>query len=83
MSVFRTASRGGLDLSKMFERNVNVRGGVAPVRIYLPELLADVLDGSLDPSPVFTSSVPLTDIATGYAAMDSRSEIKVLVRPDE
>ena len=75
--------KSGLDLSKMFGRNVNVRGGVAPVRVYLPELLADVVDGSLDAARVFTSAVSLTDIATGYAAMDSRSEIKVLVRPDE
>ena len=75
--------KNGLDLSKMFERNVNVRGGVAPVRTYIPDLLADVLAGSLDPSPVFTSSIALSDIATGYAAMDSRTEIKVLIRPDE
>ena len=67
----------------MFGRNVNVRGGVAPVRTYLPELMADVLAGGLDPARVFTSSMSLTDIATGYAAMDSRSEIKVLIRPDE
>ena len=46
-------------------------------------MLADVLDGTLDPSPVFTSSVALSDIGTGYAAMDSRTEIKVLVRPGE
>ncbi len=75
--------KSGLDLSKMFERNVNVRGGVAPVRAYIPELLADVLAAKLDASPVFTSSVPLTTIETGYAAMDSRTEIKVLVRPDQ
>jgi threonine dehydrogenase-like Zn-dependent dehydrogenase len=65
----------------MFGRNINVRGGVAPVRAYLPELLDDVLEGILDPSPVFTGTVGLTDIATGYAQMDSRQQIKVMVRP--
>ena len=73
--------RDGLPLREMFNRNVNVRGGVAPTRRYLPELLDEVLDGALDPSPVFTSSVALDDIADGYAAMDARTAVKVLVRP--
>ena len=71
----------GLQLSKMFGRNVNVRGGVAPVRTYLPDLLADVLAGAIDPSPIFTESIPLTEVAAGYAAMDARTQIKVLLRP--
>jgi threonine dehydrogenase-like Zn-dependent dehydrogenase len=75
------AVQDGLPLREMFDRNVNVRGGVAPTRRYLPELLDDVLAGALDPSPVFTTTMPLTDIAQAYAAMDNRSQIKVLVRP--
>lgn len=71
----------GLPLQKMFGRNVNVIGGVAPVRVYLPELLGDVLAGKLDPGPVFTSTVDLGDIAAGYADMDQRRSVKVLVRP--
>jgi len=71
----------GLPLRKMFGRNVNVAGGVAPTRKYLPELLAAVLDGTLDPGPVFTSEVSLEDIADGYRAMDDRKSVKVLVRP--
>jgi threonine dehydrogenase-like Zn-dependent dehydrogenase len=73
--------QGGLPLGELFGANIGVRGGVAPVRRYLPELLADVLAGFLDPSPVFTSTVALTDIAAGYRAMDERTEIKVLVEP--
>ncbi len=71
----------GLPLRKLFGRNVSVRGGVAPTRVYLPELLADVLAGRLDPGPVFTSTVPLADIATGYRDMDQRRSVKVLVKP--
>ena len=71
----------GLPLRKMFGRNVSVRGGVAPARVYLPELLDDVLAGTLDPGPVFTSTVPLGDIALGYDDMDQRRSIKVLVKP--
>ena len=73
--------KDGLPLFTMFGRNVNVRGGVAPVRTYIPELLADVLAGTLDPSPIFTQSLPLADIAQGYAEMDARTEIKVMLRP--
>ena len=72
---------GGLPVRVLFDGNIGVRGGMAPTRRYLPELLDDVLEGALDPSPIFTTSIPLTQIAEGYAAMDNRTEIKVLVRP--
>ena len=49
----------GLDLGVMFDRNIALRGGVAPVRTYIPELLPDVLDGTIDPSPVFDLTVGL------------------------
>lgn len=71
----------GLPLGTMFGRNVAVRGGVAPVRAYLPELLADVLAGVIDPSPVFDLELSLGDAPAGYAAMDERRAIKVLLRP--
>ncbi|MBN1171669.1 MAG: zinc-dependent alcohol dehydrogenase family protein [Micromonosporaceae bacterium] len=64
----------------MFARNVNVAGGVAPVRAYLPDLLADVLKGQLDPGGVFDLVLPLTEVADAYAAMDSRTAIKVMLR---
>ena len=70
---------GGLDLFSVFRDNVTLRGGVAPVRAYAEELMADVLQGTLDPAPVFTKSVGLEDVAEGYRAMDDREAIKVLV----
>ncbi|MGR8011319.1 zinc-dependent alcohol dehydrogenase family protein [Streptomyces hypolithicus] len=71
----------GLDLSDMFNRNIALRGGVAPVRAYIPELLPDVLDGTIDPSPVFDVSVGLDGVPGGYRAMDERTALKVLVKP--
>ena len=71
----------GLNLSRMFGENIALRGGVAPVRAYIPELMADVLAGKLDASPVFDKSVALGGVPEGYAAMDDRTAIKVLVRP--
>ncbi|MFE6854393.1 IMP dehydrogenase, partial [Streptomyces sp. NPDC057674] len=71
----------GLDLSVMFDRNIALRGGVAPVRAYIPELLPDVLDGTIDPSPVFDLTVGLDGVPDGYRAMDERTALKVLVTP--
>lgn len=71
----------GLDLGDMFNRNIALRGGVAPVRTYIPELLPDVLDGTIDPSPVFDLSVGLEDVPAGYKAMDGRTALKVLITP--
>ncbi|WP_299536678.1 zinc-dependent alcohol dehydrogenase family protein [uncultured Streptomyces sp.] len=71
----------GLDLGEMFNRNIALRGGVAPVRAYIPELLPDVLDGTIDPSPVFDLTVDLDGVPAGYEAMDDRSALKVLIKP--
>ena len=71
----------GVDIRQMFDRNVSLKGGVAPARLYLPELLQDVLDGTLDPSPVFDQTVGLQGVPDGYAAMNGRTALKVLVLP--
>jgi threonine dehydrogenase-like Zn-dependent dehydrogenase len=71
----------GLPLGKLFGRNINIGGGIAPVRGYLPELLADVLAGRIDPGPVFDKTVSLDDVALGYQAMDERTALKVIVKP--
>lgn len=65
----------------MFWRNVGLRGGVAPVRAYLPDLLSRVLDGRIEPGRVFDLTLPLDEAAEGYAAMDERRAIKSLLRP--
>jgi alcohol dehydrogenase len=72
----------GLDVFSLFSDNITLRGGVAPVRAYADELLADVLGGTLDPSPIFTKTVDLDGVPEGYRAMDERGAIKVLVRVD-
>lgn len=75
------APHGNLPLGRMFSRNIGLRGGLAPARSYLPELLEDVLAGRLDPSPVLDLTVNLESVASGYAAMDQRQVIKVMIRP--
>jgi threonine dehydrogenase-like Zn-dependent dehydrogenase len=72
----------GVDLpvTQMFRRTVGVRGGGAPVRVYLPELLDDVLAGTIDPGRVLDYETGLEQIGDAYAAMDERRAIKSLVR---
>ncbi len=61
-------------------RNVGLRGGVAPARAYIPELLGEVLDGSINPGRVFDFETDLDHVAEAYKAMDERRAIKSLIR---
>lgn len=70
-----------LPVGQMFSTNVGVAGGVAPAREYIPELLRDVLAGTLDPGPVFDLVVPFSEVAEAYSAMDERRAIKSMLVP--
>jgi threonine dehydrogenase-like Zn-dependent dehydrogenase len=67
-------------IDTMFARNIGLRGGSAPARTYIPELLEDVLMGRIHPGRVFDFETDLEHIAEAYAAMDERRAIKSLVR---
>jgi threonine dehydrogenase-like Zn-dependent dehydrogenase len=69
-----------LPIGDMFFRNKGVRGGSAPARAYIPELLDDVLEGRIEPGRVLDYETDLDGIADAYAAMDERRAIKSLVR---
>ena len=68
-----------IDGSELFFTHVRLHGGPAPVRQYLPELIALVLNGEIDPGPVFDLALPLEEVAEGYRAMDERRAIKTLL----
>lgn len=70
-----------LPVHRMFQKNVGLAGGMAPVRRYLPELLELVTQGRIDPGLVFDLTLPLAQVAEGYTAMDERRAIKVLLEP--
>jgi threonine dehydrogenase-like Zn-dependent dehydrogenase len=70
-----------LPIRRLFGDNIGVRGGVAPVRSYIPQLLPDVLSGAINPGLVFDLQLPLADVAEGYRAMDQRDAVKTLLRP--
>jgi threonine dehydrogenase-like Zn-dependent dehydrogenase len=67
-------------IDQVIFRNVGLRGGVSPARVYLPELMDDVLAGRINPGLVFDFETNLDGIAEAYAAMDERRAIKSLVR---
>ena len=73
-------TNGQIDIGRIFRHNIGMRAGIAPVQRYVVDLLDPVLNGSLDVSPIFTSTVALADIVAGYERMDARRDIKVLVR---
>ena len=70
-----------LPIGKMFGKNIGLAGGMAPVRQYLPELLKLVQEGTINPGLVFDMTLPLSEVAEGYRAMDERRAIKVLIEP--
>jgi threonine dehydrogenase-like Zn-dependent dehydrogenase len=69
-----------LPIGELFFRNKGVRGGSAPVRAYIPELLDDVLEERINPGRVLDFETDLDGIGEAYAAMDDRRAIKSLVR---
>lgn len=70
-----------MPVGTLFAKNVGIRGGIAPVRKYLPTLLDLVLDHKIDPGQVFDLTLPLEESPEGYRAMDERRAVKVLLQP--
>lgn len=63
--------------------NAPFTDGPAPARNYAEEVVDDVSQGTLDPSPIFTRTVDTGDVPEGYRAMDGREAVKATVRLDE
>ena len=69
-----------LDGQRLFFAQTNLLGGPAPVRRFLPHLMDLVLQRKIAPGKVFDLTLPLSDVAEGYRAMDERRAIKTLLR---
>ncbi len=65
----------------LFGKNATLTGGPAPVRAYLEAAIPEVLEGRINPGKVFDRVVALDDVPVGYAAMDARESLKVMVNP--
>jgi threonine dehydrogenase-like Zn-dependent dehydrogenase len=71
---------GAVSFTPTFFRNVGWRGGPAPARLYIPELLENVLDGSINPGLVLDNETDLDGAPKACAAIDDRTAIKSLMR---
>ena len=70
---------GAIDLKSLFGNNITLAGGVAPARAYIPELLDELATGGREATAVLDMVIPLDRLGEGFAAMDQRTAIKVLV----
>ncbi|MGH3636870.1 MAG: zinc-binding dehydrogenase, partial [Mycobacterium sp.] len=66
---------------QLFRTQVGLRGGPAPVRRFLPDLIDLVCSGKINPGKVFDVTLPLDQVDEGYRAMDERRAIKALLLP--
>jgi len=66
---------------ELFYTHIHLHGGPAPARRFLPQLIEMVWDGKINPGKVFDLTLPLSEVAEGYRAMDERRAIKTLLRP--
>lgn len=66
---------------QLFRSHVGLLGGPAPVRRFLPELIDLVFKREINPGRVFDLTLPLSEVAAGYRAMDERATIKAFLVP--
>ena len=65
----------------LFFAEMNLLGGPAPVRRFLPDLLDRIYRREIDPGNLFDLTLPLEQAAEAYKAMDERRAIKALLQP--
>lgn len=67
----------------LFERNISVKMGQAPVIHLMPELYEQVRSGKFDPTDIITHRLPLSEGERGYEVFSKKEEdcIKVILKP--
>ncbi len=68
-----------LALFPVLRKHLSIALGIAPVRRYLPDLVARVTAGWTAPGRVFDLELPLEEVADGYRAMAERRSIKTML----
>lgn len=70
-------------LGDIFQRNVNIKTGQAPVIHYMPSLYKMIAEGTVDPGDIITHVLPLEEAKHGYEVFDTKTEecIKVVLKP--
>jgi threonine dehydrogenase-like Zn-dependent dehydrogenase len=70
-----------LDNALMFERELTVRFSIGDPTADGDVLLARLASGEVDPTPIVTHRLPLSDAAEAYRLFDSREATKVVLSP--
>lgn len=70
-------------LGDIFQRNINIRSGQAPVIHYMPHVYNLIAEGKVDSSDVITHVLPLDQAKHGYEVFDTKTDgcIKVVLKP--
>lgn len=70
-------------LGDIFQRNVNLRTGQAPIIHYMPHLYNLIAEGKVDPGDIVTHVLPLDQAEHGYEIFDTKTDgcIKVVLKP--
>lgn len=58
----------------IFQRNVNIRTGQAPVIHYMPYLYNLIAEGKVDPGDIITHVLPLDQAKKGYEVFDTKTD---------
>ncbi|MEF2967190.1 zinc-dependent alcohol dehydrogenase [Paenibacillus sp. M1] len=67
----------------LFERNITVKTGQAPIIHLIPELYEQIADGRFDPTDIITHRLPLDQGEHGYKIFSEKQDdcIKVILKP--
>lgn len=73
----------GFPFGDIFQRNINIRTGQAPVIHYMPYMYQLIDSEKIDPGDIVTHIIPLDEAKRGYEIFDKREDncIKVLLKP--
>ncbi|MBZ9536357.1 glutathione-dependent formaldehyde dehydrogenase [Cytobacillus oceanisediminis] len=70
-------------LGNIFERNITVKTGQAPVIHYMPMLFDWISSGKMDPTEIITHRISLDDASSAYQMFNDHEDevIKVVLKP--
>ncbi|WP_053368140.1 zinc-dependent alcohol dehydrogenase [Bacillus sp. FJAT-27245] len=70
-------------LGHIWERNLTLKMGQAPVIHYMPLLFDKIISGQIDPTEIITHRLPLDDAARAYKMFNDHEDdvVKVVLKP--
>ena len=73
----------GFQLGDAFDKGLTFKMGQTNVQRYMPELLAAILEGKLQPNEIISHRLPLSEAVRGYEIFNDKEENcrKVVLKP--